>query len=217
MASKLDVYNLAIYKLAQSVGIPTLADRSKAADVFNRLYDPMRQLVLTERVWPWSLRAAALAPAAEAPQPPWAYRYQYPNDCLTAMAVLPVDQIGTAPLSSFADEGYMRNIAAFSHRWEMSYGEDGTTINCSGPNAWLVYAVDVQDESRFSPHFVNCLATRMAAEAGPPIIGEAGLNNKSQLLQEYTLAMSYGGAHASNQSSTSGEDYVTPSLAARGG
>ena len=55
MATRIDIYNMALYKLAQSIGVPAITDDSKAADVLNRLWEPMRDLVLTERVWPWAM------------------------------------------------------------------------------------------------------------------------------------------------------------------
>jgi len=50
VSTQTDIFNLALYKLAQSIAIPALTDESKAADVMNRLWEPTRDLVLTERV-----------------------------------------------------------------------------------------------------------------------------------------------------------------------
>lgn len=218
MATQLDIYNLALYKLSQSITLPSLTDKSKAADVLNRLWPLMRDLVLSERVWPWAVRAQALALDVEDPQPGWAYRYTYPNDCLSAYALTHATGLAAAgSLVRFADSDYLASVwGSGCFDWDTSFGEQSTTINTNVRTAYLVYACRVEDTTRYPPQFVNTLACRLAAEAAPTLIGEVGLNNKSQLLQEYDLALTTAGAHAMNEARTDA-DYVTPSVAARGG
>lgn len=218
MATQIDIYNLALFKLAQSIKVPAISDRSKAADVLNTIWEPMRDLVLSERVWPWAVRSQALALDVESAQPGWEYRYAYPNDCLSAYAVTNASGLAMAgKLSRFADGDYIASVwGSGAFDWDTSYGDQGTTVNTSVRDAYLVYACRVEDVGRYPPQFVNALACRLAAEAAPPIIGEVGLNNKTQLLQEYQLALTTAGAHAMNEAKADA-DYVTPSLAARGG
>lgn len=217
MSTQTDIFNLALYKLAQSIAIPALTDESKAADVMNRLWEPTRDLVLTERVWPWALRAQALGVVDEPPMPGWRYRYAYPNDCLTAYAV--TDENGLAQagkLIRFANGDYLANVwGSGAFDWDTAYGEQGTSILTNVRKAYLVFAGKVDDPGRFPPQFVNALACRLAAEAAPPLIGEVGLQSKQGLLDEYALALTNAGAHAMNEGA-SDAGYVTPSLAARG-
>lgn len=218
MSTKTDIFNLALYKLAQSISIPSVNDESKAADVLNRLWEPMRDLVLTARVWPWAVRCKALAVVNEVPQSGWRYRYAYPNDCLTAYALTDARGVAAAgKLTRFASGDYVASVwGSGAYDWDTSYGEDATTINTSVQDAYLVYACQVEDPNRFPPQFVNALATRLAAEAAPPLIGEVGLNSKGNLLQEYNLALTEAGAHSMNEGRNDA-DYLTPALAARGG
>lgn len=201
MASKIDIINLAIYKLAQSVVIPSLSDQSKAADIMRRLYDPMRDLVLEARVWPFALVCKKLALSAEPVQPGWKYRYARPNDCVTIRAV--TDEAGlrnVRVLASFAEPEFLRwGAGSWVYQFEESYGVDGTTINTDTELAYIVYVVRVEDEGRFSASFVNALATRLAAEAGPPLIGEVGLSAKEKLMNEYGYAVTDAGAHSYGQ------------------
>jgi hypothetical protein len=216
MASQTEIMNLALYKLAQSIGIPSLNDDSKAADVMRRLWPTMRDVVLTDRVWPWALQSKPLQLVVEDGQPGWRYRYAYPADCLTAYAVTNASGLRTAgKLQRFANSDYVASVwGSGCFDFETSHGEQSTTINTSVEAALLVYVVRVEDVSRYPPQFVNALACRLAAEAAPPLIGEAGLQNKVQLLQEYQLALTHAGAHAMNESANQ-ESYVTPSMAAR--
>lgn len=217
MSTRIDIYNLALYKLAQSIGVPAITDDSKAADVLNRLWEPMRDLVLTERVWPWAMKAQALALEAEAPLPGWTLRYAYPNDCLTAYAVTDASGIASAgKLVRFASGDFLATVwGAGVYDWDTAHGDQGTSIMTNVRDAWLVYTTKVEDATRYPPQFVNTLACRLAAEAAPPLIGEVGLQSKQHLLDEYALALTGAGAHAMNESRND-SDYVTPSLAARG-
>ena len=218
MATKIDVYNLALYKLAQSIAVPSVSDQSKAADVLNRLWEPMRDLVLTDRVWPWALKAQALALEAEPPLPGWNLRYAYPNDCLTAYAVTDATGLAAAgKLVRFASGDWLTTVwGSGAFDWDTAYGDQGTSIMTNVRDAFLVYATKVEDANRYPPQFVNALACRLAAEAAPPLIGDIGLQSKQNLLDEYALALTNAGAHAMNESRSDAE-YVTPSLAARGG
>ncbi|HWU70751.1 MAG TPA: hypothetical protein VN017_05295 [Pseudoxanthomonas sp.] len=218
MATQTDIINLAIYKLAQSIAIPAITDESKAADIFNRLWEPMRDLVLAARVWPWALKAQALAVDTEPAQPGWRLRYSYPNDCITAKALTDANGLrAVRMLSNYCDDNYLRGVwGRLAFDWETSYGEQGTTINADQDGAYLVYVVRVEDTGRYPPNFVNALACRLAAEAAPPMIGEVGLNNKQSLLQEYNVALTDAGAHSYNEGSLV-NDYVTPALASREG
>lgn len=220
MASQIEIINIALGKLGQSNKIPDLNDRSKARDVFAPLWGPTRDLVLAERAWPWATRALALGMTAESAQPGWVYRYNYPADCITALAMTDADGLRTARghggLSCFADPVFRStywNAGAWD--WELSAGEQGTTINTDVREAFMVFIGRVEDTERFPPHFVNALAARLAAEAAPAMIGEVGFNSKRSLLEEYELALTKAGAHAFAQSQNQA-GMVTPSVAARG-
>lgn len=218
MATKIDIYNLALFKLAQSIAVPAITDDSKAADVLNRLWEPVRDFVLTERVWPWAMRALALSHQDEPAMPGWAYRYAYPVDCLTAYAVTDAGGIASAgKLVRFTSGDWVANTwGSGSYDWDTAYGEQGTSIVSNLRDAYLVYTAKVDDANRYPPQFVNAIATRLAAEAAPPLIGDLGLQVKQNLLDEYMVALTGAGAHAMNESRSEAE-YVTPGLAARGG
>lgn len=219
MASQIEIINIALGKLGQSNKIPDLNDRSKARDVFAPLWTPTCDLVLAERAWPWATRALALSMPAEAAQPGWAYRYNYPQDCITALAVTDAAGLRAARhaggLHCFASAEFRAaHWGAGAYDWETSAGEQGTTINTDVREAFLVYVQRIEDTERFPPHFVNALAARLAAEGAPAMIGEVGFNSKDRLMQEYEVALTKAGAHGFAQSQTSG-DVPTPALSSR--
>ena len=59
--------------------------------------------------------------------------------------------------------------------------------------------------------------TATAAEAAPPMIGEAGLNAKKDFLAEYADALSNASAHGRSQGSDQSQQYVTATVASREG
>src|SRR5690606_5879027 len=109
--------------------------------------------------------------------------YAYPNDCISALALTTADGVRAAGrLTCFADDAYVRSVwgrGAFD--WETAYGDDGTLIRTNVDQALLVYVVRVTDTSRYPPPFVEALASRLAAEAAPPLIGDVGLNAQGDL------------------------------------
>ena len=221
MTTQTDILNLALYKLAQSNAIPTITEESKAADVMRRVWEPCLEQVLVARSWSWATRAEAISVSSEPAAPGWRYRYEVPNDCLSALAVTDENGLRGARLhgglSLFGAIDFARSVLRGSiYDFELSYGEQATTINTDAETAYLVYVVrlDEGQVTRFPPNFVNALACRIAYEAAGPIIGEVGLNAKPRLWDEYQVALSSAGAHAMLQSRDTAE-YVSPSILAR--
>ncbi len=208
MTSQVQICNLALGKLAQDITITSLTERSKEARVFSRLWDPMRDLVLADRLWPWAMRAQRLAVDAEAPMPGWEIRYARPSDCITAVAVTGEQGMRMGRrLSSWCDDRFVRN---YGIQFEQAMGEQGTTLLCDQAEAWLVYVARVEDPERFPAHFVDALACKLAEEAAPTIIGGNGFSNKSGLKQLYQVALSQAAAHDFNEAD---EDGHQPSMA----
>lgn len=220
MSSQAEIINLALFKLAQSVGIPSIHDKSKAADVFGRLWAPTRDRVLAARVWPWALKTQAMSVAAQAPDPGWLLRYAYPNDCITAKAVTNENGLRVVRnLAGYCDTNFLRSgMGRWAFDWDTSYGEQGTSIHSDVAGAYLVYVARVEDPGRYPPQFVNAFACLLAAEGAGPMIGEVGLQNKRDLMQEYNVALTEAGAHDYGESESQlAETYTTPAMAARGG
>ena len=69
--------------------------------------------------------------------------------------------------------------------------------------------------ARFPAKFCEALAARLAVDASGPLIGQAGMNNRGPLLQEYELAKNSAAVHDYNEGRTA-DWYETPSLVARG-
>lgn len=213
MPSKIDIFNLALLKLAQDATISSFTERSKESRAAARLWEPMRDLVLAERQWPWAMRAMPLAPASEAAMPGWRLRYSRPSDCITLLAV--TDEHGLRVgrrLSRWCEEDFRQRYA---HEYETAGGEEGTSILCDLDGAYLVYVARIEDTERFPPLFVEALACKLAEEAAPSIIGDRGFTSKPNLKQLYQMALSQAAAHAYNEGVHNDDPYMPAAQAAR--
>jgi hypothetical protein len=215
MASQTDIVNLALYYIAQSVVIPTMIDESKAADVANRLWDPTLDFIQTMRPWSFLREARALGLSAGDPQPGWAFRYQYPNDCLRAWALTDLPGLSAQPNVAAWCDGWGARVDSWRYRWQKARGRDGTVIDANVEQAWLIFTIRETDASRFPPMFVQAFARLLAQMMAPPLIGDVGLNAQNGLQNAFAAALQEASAHDGNES---GSDFVddTPSLRARG-
>lgn len=204
MSSPTDICNLALGKLAQDITITSFTERSKEARVYSRLWQPMRDLVLADRLWPWAMVATRLALEAQDALPGWRFRYSRPSDCITVVAV--TDDMGMRAgrmMSLWCDPVFRQRHGS---EFAQAYGEQGTTILSDQPEAWLIYVVRVEDPERFPPHFVDALACKLAEESAPTVIGEKGFTNKGGLRQLYQAALSLAAAHDLNESEVPGHE-----------
>ena len=117
MTTKTDIINRAL----QTIGTRTtvtdaelVANSSNEAIQANLIYDNFRKKLLRMAPWNCGLKTANLVYISSVPgtpentstatqlwapgqpTPPWAYEYQYPNDCLDACWVIPATQTGFA-------------------------------------------------------------------------------------------------------------------------
>lgn len=214
MPSMIDIYNLALLKLGQDATIAAFNERSKESRLAARLCEPMRDLVLAERQWPWAMRAMPLAVASEPAMPGWRLRYSRPADCITVVAVTDEDGIRAGRrMAHWCDDEFRQR---FAYEYETAAGVEGTSILADVEKAYLVYVARIEDPERYPPHFVEALACKLAEESAPPIIGDRGFSSKPNLKQLYQLALNQAAAHDYNEGMHDDEPYMPASQAARG-
>ena len=114
MTSVVDIANRALLAVGLQKKITSVNQDSVEAQTFNTVYGNARDRLLRMAPWDCALTYANLtyitsvpgtpentSPATSLwqkgqPAPPWAYEYQYPNDCVRACFVLPSQQAGFA-------------------------------------------------------------------------------------------------------------------------
>ena len=85
----LDVAREALAQIGTRSKIASLEDGSAEATYINLLYAPIRDFLLTDGDYDFSLVATELVPLATAPAPPWLYGYVYPIDALRIRQLFP--------------------------------------------------------------------------------------------------------------------------------
>lgn len=215
--SKVDICNLALGKMGQDITIAAITDNVKPARVFNRLYPIALDLVLAEHSWPFALDALPLEKLLQDPFPGWTYRYAYPSTCVYALAVCTEDGV-RAGLRGYAQCGFgdaSRLAFPGQSPWQVTYGEQSTSIATDLDDAYLIYVTRVEETARYPVAFADALAARLAYESCGQIMGELGFRAKRSLWDDYDGARARAAAHSLNEA-TEDMPAVTPSVAARG-
>lgn len=101
MASQLDIAREALAQIGTRSKIASLTDGSAEAQYVNLLYAPLRDFLLREGDYDFSMVGAALVLAdIDSPvsgAPPWGFAYEYPAGALRIRQVLPSDIIEFDP------------------------------------------------------------------------------------------------------------------------
>lgn len=183
MASTIDICNMALARIGHSDRIADLEEKSKAARTCKLFYEQCRDYVLRDFDWPFAMAHIALADLGSPPLN-WAYRYQYPNDCLKAR------YINVPGIRRFAEEQLIP--------FEVAAGSNGRVILTDIAAAELVYTKAVTDPTIFDPMFVSALAWKLAAEVAMPLSVEPAIAQSAG--QAYLYEIGQAAAHAFNES-----------------
>jgi hypothetical protein len=119
------------------------------AQVADRLYDDVRDSILMQYPYSWSIKKTKLARLADAPINEWKYVFQLPGDMLgNPKAVFNTSSVGATTVRDF--EIYSGGV--YSNFEEL----------------WIDYQFQAE-EFTFPPYFVRLLKTALAAEFAEPI------------------------------------------------
>ena len=216
--SDLAIANDALINLGQDIPITALSSTAtnKAARVLYNLFEAQRDILLSSHAWPFALIAEPLSIGGVA-FPGWAYRYDYPDDCLNAIAVCDAGGLRdtmSAVMSSWCPENapqWRDGRYAFS-----VVGDDSNkSIVSDLDDAYLIYVRQVTDTALWPVLVREALGRLLAWKAAPAIKGELGMKMQQQLMQLYDMARASAIAHAYNESHETRET-ITPGLAVRG-
>lgn len=140
-----------------SIGAAPISSFSESGDavtVADRLYDDVRDQLLMQYPWSWSIKKSILARLVSTPTTEWKYKYQLPGDILgVPHAVFLSSQAGARPV----------------REWEIY----GTELYCDYESVWIDYQYRVS-ESLFPEYFVRLLRAALAAEFAIPVTDSTG-------------------------------------------
>lgn len=186
MASRVAICNLALAKIGEQL-IESLTGRSKAAEVLNAIWDPIRDAVLRDFEWNFAAKRASLPALVEVPAFGFALQYQLPADCLKVREVL--------------------NAEAWSVEGRRILTDAEAPIS-------IRYTAQVTDTGLFDVLYVDALACRLAVECATALTNS---NTKAEAAYSlYTKALSRARLADAEESLAATED-VSSWITARDG
>jgi hypothetical protein len=167
--SEVQICNVALGRIGQSIFIDALTERSQAASVCNLFFEPCRDRALADGLWDFATTRVVLADLGANPVN-WSYRYALPSDFLAAQYLV-IPGIRTPR----ADQRIPYRLA--------TEGEQ-RVLYTDLPQAELVYTRRVTNPSLFSPQFNSALSWLIASEIALPLSATPKLaGNAAQMYQ----------------------------------
>lgn len=160
MTSQVEICNLALAKLGHMPFITSITESSKAANLLNIFYNPVRDSLIRQFLWKFARELVQLAPLTETPPFDSGTYFQLPTDCLRVVG---------------PGESYRYDYG----RWFVR----GDKIVADTDMFNLVYLKKITDPNLFDPIFVEAFAAKLAYELAMPLAQSQSL--KDQMLQEH--------------------------------
>lgn len=160
--SKVMIANLALGKIGNNNPIESFDEASAQAKACKRWYEACRLQALEAFDWSFARKRLTLATHGdEADEDEWAYRYQYPADCVVARYIV-------NPLGKEADPV----------PYDIEVSANGTkSIVTNMEDAVLVFTFDQETVTMFSWHFIDTLSALLGWRIAP------ALNGSSEIIQ----------------------------------
>lgn len=195
--------------------IDSLNDNTVQADACSLWYEPMRDSLLEQYSWGFSVTTQPLALTSNDIFN-WVYAYAYPSQCLYIEGLIR----NYEQYSSTAGNPRPRSIddmvpgdftAGVVYKQETL--DDGTRLILSNEKELRArYRRVVTDPNKFSPLFVNALSALLAAQMAVPIIGaDAGRAVSKDVMDDFKMLITNAQISDANQehSETEESDFVT--------
>lgn len=171
MASKIDVFNMALGHIGVNSTVADENERSPERVACSRFWDQCRDAQLSYKSMPWSF-ALAIAPLAEISSASqcWGYRYRYPNDCINIIELVP----GESP----------RPMPGNPIPYQVAFEADSRVILTDLERASAVYVKRITEVERWPSTFVEAMAYRLASMIAMPLKNDPGTRNDNLELAE---------------------------------
>lgn len=158
MFDDVGICNLALSRIGVTVKIDSFDARSQEAIELKAVYELVRDRVLGAAPWPFAKRVDYLQKTGATPVR-WAFRYEYPNDCVRVRAIYPPPPAGTRP------EQFRVWLRVNRVPYELELDETGAkTIVTDQDTAIIEYTKRIVDPSLFEAAFASTFAWGLAAE-----------------------------------------------------
>lgn len=198
MASKVEIWNLALSNIGHRANIADPDEASAEANHCRRFYPIALGVTLERFAWSFATRRAALAEVTN-PVDHWGYAYGLPNLCIKARAVLLPESSDDSKEQAFAIE---------------SDDNGDAILYCNVEDAVLKYTTLVEDTNKFTPHFILALSYDLASMLVGPIPKDMKLKKSMMDAAIYYTGLAEA-ADANASRDNTYRDFIPSHLAAR--
>ena len=168
--SKVRICNMALSNVGASSALESLTDGSAEAETCDLWYDYSRLQALAGYDWNFARRRLTLATHSDdPPDGVWAYRYQYPSDCVAFRKIQNPSGDRAAPVP-----------------FEIEVSDDlGTkSILTDLDDAVGVYTFDLETVTLFSPFFVEMFSFALSSHIAFALTGKQAL--RTEMLKTFS-------------------------------
>lgn len=161
--SEVDICNMALSRIGVTMQIQSLTERSKEAASANLIYEQTRDKVLAAYPWAFAKRTKVLQLTGTPPDR-WAYRYEYPNDCIAVRHIYPslTGSVGGQSLRLWLQQNRAR--------YELYAGDNNNLTICTDQETAVVeYTARITNPLLFDSAFTSALGWALAAELALPL------------------------------------------------
>ena len=198
MASKVDIFNLALSNIGHKANITDPDETSAEANHCRRFYPIALAAALERYAWSFATRRFALAEVTN-PVDHWMFAYALPNLCIKPRAVLMPESTDDSKEQPFAVES----------------DDNGDAILYTNvEDAVLKYTTLVEDTNKFTPLFVLALSYDLAVLLVGPIPKDAKLKKVLMEAANYYEGTARA-ADANASQDLTYPDFIPSHLAAR--
>lgn len=201
MATKLEVWNLALSFLDLSSQVNSENDTTQAAIQSRRFYGWARRKVLERCFWDFATKTPALALVLDQATtsalyyPGWRYVYSRPSDCLKLLAVTSQYGLRANPfLAYWWQAGIVPGSwGPFRPPYREALDQIATPASQSiniltdQSQAYAVYVTDVQNVNLWTETFKECVAWQMAVPMAGPLSANAMAKKNAIAMAEASL------------------------------
>lgn len=198
MASKVDIWNLALSHLGNKASVADPDEASAEANHCRRFYPIVLRTALEAHAWNFATLRKQMA-VAENPVSHWTFAYYRPADCLVIRAVL---------LPGSSDDSQEQDYAAESNE----AGDEIIYTNVD--DAVIKYTRTVEDTNRFSHHFVMALSYYLASTLVGPIVKDPKRRQEMTQLGQFWVGLAQT-LDANQKRGSVYKDFIPAHLAAR--
>lgn len=196
MSSVVDICNIALFRIGNSMRIDDITENSKPAEACNQFYDNCRDFVLRDACnWGFATAFVKLAEVVTNPDPEYPHAYALPTDCMRVRRIVSPARVAAG---GFPSQG-MPQVSDTPYR--IINGGSQRLISTVVAEATLEYTVKVENSEMFDPVFVSALAWRLASQIAAPLAKDAGI--AGGCAAQYEAEIRAAAAAALNEGTTS--------------